>query len=129
MTVHACKRAYSRFGAEMSMQELRALQRAILDGEAKRVRHHPDIWSVYWAKIDRHIPVVFRRDVGMIVTVLPVRVLEKGRRYHEPDVDWIELDSAPEETDFAALSDTPINLFGSCTNTALADKLSEALGR
>lgn len=131
---HASKRALSRYGMEMTPGEQSVIAAMIENRQGRRMSRNwtPDgkgaeLWAVHWDRLGRFVPVIYLRNVGVIATVLPACVLDRGRRYRELDVDWLDLD-ADESIDTDALADVLVNALRSdVANDILAVKLKEAL--
>ena len=127
---HASKRALSRYGMEMTPEEQNDLAMAIEQGGEKRLSRQnavAQLWAVFWPRLGRKVPVVYHAERGFIITVLPECVVRRGRRYHELDVDWLDLD-ADESIDTDALADVLVDALRSdVANDILAVKLKEAL--
>jgi hypothetical protein len=127
MTPHASKRALTRYGMEMTIADLQALADACREGRGKRLQRNndADIWAVYWERADRTVPVVYHRKAGRVITVLPKRHLN-GRRYHEPDTDWVDV-AEDDAFNAEALTDVHFDVLrGEVPNEVMAVKLREA---
>lgn len=130
---HASKRSLSRYGMEMSPGEQSVIAAMIENRQGRRMSRNwtPDgkgaeLWAVHWDRLGRAVPVIYLRNVGVIATVLPEVVLQRGRRYRELDVDWLDLDT-DDALDAEALASTTLDaLRGDVANDVLAVKLKEA---
>lgn len=131
---HAARRSLSRYGMEMTPGEQSVIAAMCEHRQGRRISKcwqgdakGAELWAVHWDRLGRAVPVIYLRNVGVIATVLPEVVLQRGRRYRELDVDWLDLD-ADESIDTDALADVLVNALRSdVANDILAVKLKEAL--
>lgn len=127
---HAGRRSLSRYGMEMTDQEQAEIGFAIEAGEGKRLsprRYETQVFAIRWPRLGCMVPVVYQTKRHFIVTVLPACRLDRGYRFHELDVDWLDLD-ADDALDASALADLTLDTLRSdVANDILAVKLKEAL--